>query len=204
MQVLGSTVAEEVVLPYPAHVQPVRDVRSTVIISSIVVLRAAGHFERYAAALPPHERDLLVNAVAGAWFPIDLALVHYAACDALHLSGEQVAGFGRAVFEKTRGTLLGTMVRMAREVGASPWTVMPSLQRFWDRAYRGGGICIVKTGPKEARGEVIQARMCDSLYYRHALRGLLGGVLELFSQKAYVSVLPDHRPAGVNYRIQWV
>jgi hypothetical protein len=197
-------VSEEVVLPFPARVEPVREVRSTVIISSITVLRAAGHFERYEAALPPAERELLVNAVAGAWFTIDLALVHYAACDALRLSGEQVASFGRAVFEKTRGTLLGTVVRMAREVGASPWTVMPNLQRFWARAYRGGGIRIVKTGPTEARGEVIQARMCDSLYYRHALRGLLGGVIELFSQKAYVSVLPDHKPGGVSYRIQWV
>jgi hypothetical protein len=203
--VLGSDVVpEDIVLPFPARIEPVREVRSTVIISSIGVLRGAGHFERYAAALSPDARELLVNAVAGAWFPIDLALVHYGACDALQLSGEQMAAFGRAVFDKTRGTLLGTMVRMAREVGASPWTVMPSLQRFWDRAYRGGGIRIVKTGPKEARGEVIQARMCDSLYYRHALRGLLAGVVELFSQKAYVSVLPDHRPGGVSYRIQWV
>jgi hypothetical protein len=195
---------EEVILPFPARISPVREVRTTVIVSSIGVLRAAGYFERYEASLPADARELLVNAVAGAWFPVDLAVTHYAACDALHLSADQMTAFGRAVFDKTRGTLLGTMVRMAREVGATPWTVLPHLQRFWDRAYNGGALRVVKTGPKEARGDVVQARMCESLYYRHALRGLLVGVVELFAQKAYVSIKPDHRPGAVTYRIQWV
>jgi hypothetical protein len=195
--------AEGVILPFPAHVEPVREVRTTIIVSSIGAIRAAGLFDQYAANLPAIEREQLVHLVPGLWIPVDLALVHYGACDALRLTSDQMAAYGRAVFDKTSGTLLGTMVRMAREVGASPWTVLPHLQRFWDRAYRGGGLRILKTGPKEARGEVIQARTCDSLYYRHALRGLLNGVLELFCQKAYVTIASDRRPAGVTYRMQW-
>jgi hypothetical protein len=196
-------VAEEVVLPFPARIEPVREVRTTVIVSSMGVLRAQGLFDRYAASLPDDVRDILVHQVAGIWIPIDLALIHYQAVDSLGLNPDVCAAYGRAVFDKIGGTLLGTMVRMAREVGASPWTVLPHLQRFWDRAYRGGGLSIIKTGPKEARGEVQQARICESIYYRNALRGLLNGVLELFCHKAYVTIMRDRRPAGATYRLQW-
>jgi hypothetical protein len=196
-------VGEEVILPFPARIEPVREVRTTVIVTSIAVLRSTGHFDQYAESLPPEVRDVIVHSVAGAWIPIDLALVHYGACDALGLQPDEIAALGRTVFDKVGGTLLGTMFRMAREVGASPWTVLPHLQRFWDRAYRGGGLCITKTGPKEARGEVQQARICDSIYYRNALRGLLSGVLELFCQKAYVTITRDRRPAGATFRMQW-
>jgi hypothetical protein len=197
-------VAEEVILPFPDRIEPVRELRTTVIVGSLGVLRTTGRFDDYVSHLPPEVRELLIHTVAGAWIPMDLALIHYAACDALALPPDQIAANGRAVFDKTSGTLLGTTVRMAREVGATPWTVLPHLQRFWDRAYRGGALRVVKTGPKEARGEVIQARMCDSVYYRHALRGLLNGVLEMFCQKAYVSLSPERRPAAVSYRMQWV
>jgi hypothetical protein len=197
-------VAEEVVLPFPARIEPVRELRTTVIVGSLSVLKATGRFNAYEANLPPEARELLIHTVAGAWIPIDLALIHYGACDALGLPPDQIAANGRAVFDKTSGTLLGTTVRMAREVGATPWTVLPHLQRFWDRAYKGGALQIVKTGPKEARGDVVQARICDSMYYRHALRGLLNGVLELFCQKAYVALLRERRPAGASYRMQWV
>lgn len=193
-----------VILPFPVHVEPVRELRTTVIVSSLAVLRAGGHFDRYVANLPPEARELLVHTVAGAWIPIELGLIHYRACDALNLSPAEVAANGRAVFDKAKGTLLGTMVRMAREVGATPWTVLPHIQRFWDRAYKGGGIQIVKTGPKEARADAVQSRICDLPYYRHALGGLLQGVLELFSQKAYVTVTADRRPAGMTLRMQWV
>ncbi len=195
--------AREVILPFPAHVQPVRAIRSTVIVSSFAVLRENDLFDAYAAALPGEKRELLVHLVAGAWIPLDLGLLHYAACDSLGMPHDTIAQFGRGVFDRVRGTLLGTTVRMAREAGVTPWTVFPHLQRFWDRAYQGGGLSVTKMGPKEARGEVVQARMCDSIYFRHALRGLLGGVLELFCQKAYVSILQTQAPASVAYQMQW-
>lgn len=194
----------EVILPFPAHVQPVRAIRTTVIVGSFAVLRERGLFDAYAAALPPGEREFLVHIVAGAWIPLDLALVHYAACDSLGLPADTIAQMGRGVFDRIRGTLLGTTVRMARGAGVTPWTVLPHLQRFWDRAYQGGGLSVIKLGPKEARGEVIHARICDSIYFRHALRGLLGGVLELFCQKAYVSMLPVQGSGSVTYQMQWV
>ncbi|HEX8789511.1 MAG TPA: hypothetical protein VF765_01070 [Polyangiaceae bacterium] len=193
----------EVILPFPAHVHPIRAIRSTVIVGSFAVLRENQLFDAYASALPTEKRELLVHIVAGAWIPLELALVHYAACDSLELPHDTIAQFGRGVFDRIRGTLLGTTVRMAREAGVTPWTVLPHLQRFWDRAYQGGGLSVIKLGPKEARGDVIQAPICDSVYFRHALRGLLAGVLELFCNKAYVSLLQTQAPASVAYQMQW-
>jgi hypothetical protein len=194
----------DVILPFPARTQPVRAIRSTVLIGSFGELREHGHFDTYVAALPPHARDLLVSTVAGVWIPIDLALVHYAACDSLGLSADTIAALGRGVFDRIRGTLLGTTVRMAKEVGVTPWTVLPHLQRFWDRAYQGGGLRVTKLGPKEASGEVTQAAMAESFYFRNALRGLVVGVLEMFCQKAYVSITVERRSGTIDYRMQWV
>jgi len=195
--------ASEVVLPFPARVEPVRAIRSTVIVGSFAVLREHGLFDAYVAALPADTRELLVHVVVGAWIPLDLALTHYAACDSLDLPPDTIALMGLGVFDRIRGTLLGTTVRMAKEAGVTPWTVLPQLQRFWDRAYQGGGIRVTKIGPKEARGDVAQARISESTYFRHALRGLLVGVLELFCQKAYVSVAPVQASASVTYKMQW-
>lgn len=193
----------EVILPFPARTHPVRAIRSTVIVGSFAVLRERGLFDAYAAALPAESREILVHMVAAAWIPMDLAMTHYAACDSLDLPPDTIAEMGRGVFDRIRGTLLGTTVRMARGAGVTPWTVLPHLQRFWDRAYQGGGLSVIKVGPKEARGEVVQARLCDSIYFRHALRGLLVGVLELFCQKAYVSLLPVRASASIAYQMQW-
>jgi hypothetical protein len=193
----------EVILPFPAHIEPVRAIRSTVIVGSFAVLRERGLFDAYAAALPPGERELLVNVVVGAWIPLNLVMVHYAACDSLALSPDAIAHMGRGVFDRISGTLLGTAVRMAKGAGVTPWTVLPHLQRFWDRAYQGGGLSVTKLGPKEARGDVAHARLCESIYFRHALRGLLVGVLELFCQKAYVSILPVQASASISYKMQW-
>ena len=184
-------------------VQPLRRVRSTLVLASIESVRRGGRFDDYERALPAEHKESLLKAVAATWIPLEIARVHYAACDSLDLPPDTIAEMGRGVFDRIRGTLLGTTVRMARGAGVTPWTVLPHLQRFWDRAYQGGGLSVIKVGPKEARGEVVQARLCDSIYFRHALRGLLVGVLELFCQKAYVSLLPVRASASIAYQMQW-
>jgi hypothetical protein len=172
---------------------------------SVASIREAGRFDEYAARLPAAHRDAILGAIAGSWIPIDIALAHYETCELLGLPAEQQVINGRYTFDKTRGTLLGTMVRMAaRESGMTPWEVIPYYQRFWERGYDGGGISVTKLGPKEARFDLVQFRLCECRYYRNALRGLAMGVLELFCTKAYVTERPGMRPPGsVSLRFQW-
>jgi hypothetical protein len=195
----------EVILALPDRFEPVTNVRSTLLIASIASVTAAGYGDAYFAALPERYRGVVRDAVAGAWLPLDVAMAHYQACSAIGLSRDALARLGRTVGEKTQGTLLGTAVRMAKEVGVSPWSVLPQFQRFWNRAYDGGGIAVYKLGPKEARLEVHKAAPLDTTYYRAAICGLAAGVLEFFCTRAYVTERPGPRvPASAIFRAQWV
>lgn len=191
-------------LPFPPNLLSLRAARSTVVLGSIAVLRATGHFETYRAALPASFHPALFEAIAGTWMPLDAALAHYAACDSLGLSANEQLANGRQTFERTGATLFGTMLRMAKGAGVTPWTFLPHLQRFYERGYDGGAVAVFKLGPKEARCEIAESALCDSRYYRNAVRGLLGVMVEMFCRKAYVVELPQrHGPHSMTLRVQW-
>ena len=191
-------------LAFPAKVPPIRHVRSTVLLGSLGALEKAGHRERWSALLSSEARDALQYAVPGVWMSIELALAHYAACDQLGLSDEDAAQLGASTFSRIKGTLLGTMLRMAQGAAVTPWTVLPHLQRFWNRAYDGAGIRIVKTGPKDAQVDLVQCALADLGYYRPALGGLLRSVIELFAARAYVRERRGRRHAGTaTLLVQW-
>jgi hypothetical protein len=196
--------AESVLVPMPLHVAPAKNARSTVILASASSMRAIGRWDDYVAALPEAHRDVIVGAVAGTWIPCEIAAHHYAACDAVGLSPDAVAANGRRTFDAVGGMLFGAILRMAKTAGVTPWTFIEQLPRFWLRSYDGGGIEIVKVGPKEARIRVIAVTLLDSPYFRNALRGLLGAVMERFCTKAYVHEPHLTRPPGtVHLRVQW-
>ena len=94
---------------------PIRHARSTILIGSMATIRELGRISEYDARLSPAHRDILFNLVAGTWVPIDVAYGHYDACESLNLPVEQQVANGRATFDKTSGTLLGTVIRMAKE-----------------------------------------------------------------------------------------
>ncbi len=195
---------DETILPMPSPIVTARHARSTVLLGSLAGVRAGGRIDEYSNRLTPTQREVLLNMVAGAWVPMEIAYAHYEACEALGYSPDQQVANGRATFDRTSGTLLGTVIRMAKEAGVSPWNVLPHFQRFWERGYDGGGIQVVKVGPKEARVDVVQVRLCDLRYYRNALRGLVTGVVELFCQKAYVHERQGPRPpSSSSMRVQW-
>jgi hypothetical protein len=195
----------DVVLPFPAEAVATRAVRSTVIIWSIATLREAGYYDAWHAALDPAYRDTVVQVVAGVWLPLDAALAYYRACDSLGLSSDAVAKLGGATFVRVQGTLLGTVLRMANGAGVTPWTIVPHLQRFWNRAYQGGAAQVLRMGPKDAQLSVTRCQLGESHYYRNALRGLTASVFTLFCQKVYVHEVSGHRPEGtITFRAQWV
>jgi hypothetical protein len=165
----------EVLFEPPAPPRRLTQARSTILLASRSVLTEAGHAARYDAALDAETRRTLSEAVAGMWLPIEIARAHYRACDALDLSANAIATIGRSTNDRIKGTLYGTFIRVFQEAGGSPWNVLPHWQRFWDRGYDGGGLRITKLGPKDARVDVIGCPLCESHYFRHALRGVSNG-----------------------------
>lgn len=199
-----SAVGGQIILAYPGRVTPIRNVRSTLLLAVRSSLQDTGHYDAYCEALAPAHRTLILQTVAGVWIPIDAAIAHYQALDALALSTEVQMRLGGATFERMRATLLGTMLRYANEAGVTPWTLLPHLQRFWNRAFDGGGLQMVKVGPKEALGYCVQVEMTESRYFRNALRGLLAAVLGLFCRKAYVQEIGGTRERGtLSMKMQW-
>ena len=172
--------------------------------SSYASIRDAGYDAPYRAALPQEHHNAIFSVVAGMWVPIEVAVAHYDACATLGLSHEAQLALGRIAGEKIHRTILGTAVRMARDAGVTPWAVMPHFQRFWNRAFDGGGLYLEKRGPKEAHFEVHKAAQADCVYWRAALSGLAMGLIELFSYKAYMQETTKKRvPGFASFRIQW-
>lgn len=199
-----SATGGQIILAYPPRVTPIRNVRSTLLLAVRSSLQESGHYDAYCDALAPAHRTLILQTVAGVWIPLEAAMEHYRALDSLLLSTEVQMRLGGATFERIRGTLLGTMLRYANDAGVTPWVLLPQLQRFWNRAFDGGGLQVVKVGPKEALGHCVQVEMCESRYFRSALRGLLGAVLGLFCRKAYVQEIGGTRERGsLTMKMQW-
>jgi hypothetical protein len=196
--------APEVILPLPATYEPVTRVRSTLLLSSYSAVCEAGYKDAYLAALPQKFHTDVTDAVAGMWLSVEVGFAHYQACDALRLSRDARLAMGRSVEEKIARTLLGTTVRMAREVGVSPLRVIPHFQRFWNRAFEGGAIQATKVGPKEVNVDTHKCLLVDSDYFRLAFCGLTIGVLDLFCTKSYMAERSVRRASGTAaFRIQW-
>ncbi|HEX8794315.1 MAG TPA: hypothetical protein VF765_25400 [Polyangiaceae bacterium] len=197
--------ASETVLALPERIEPLRNVRSTILVASVGNIRASGYFDDYARRIPEHHRAPLFETIAGLWVPVDSALAHYAACDALNLPESSQVDFGKRSVERVGQSMVGTAIRMAKQVGATPWTFIPHIQRFWARGYDGGGLAAYKLGPKDARLDLVQCDLCESPFFRRALRGWVTHLILLFCSTVYVHEMTG--PDGVrsmSMRAQWV
>jgi len=195
----------EIILAFPEPIPPTRHVRSTLMQGGIASMKGGGVYERYVATVAPAVREEIEAAVAAMWIPVPTALAHYLACDSMGLSSESAAQLGRGTFERTKGMLLGTAIGIAKGAGVTPWSLAPHLQRAWFRGLDGGGLQVVKAGPKEMRVDIVACPILKSHYFRGALRGLCGGLFELVSQKVYVHEVPGGGPdTAIALRVQWV
>jgi hypothetical protein len=186
-------------------IPPTTQIRSTLLMSSLRTLREAGLFEDYLERLAPELRDTILQNAAPRWLPIEVALGHYGACDALGLTPGRVVEMAQKVGMQGDGTFLGVALGLVRGLGVTPWTVLSQARRIWGRAWCGGAIGGVQTAAQGARIEVVGWPCARIPYCRHALRGLVLGVAKLLSNQVYVRELPglqtDHSLA---LRIAWV
>ncbi len=201
------TTDEEVFVPFPADpaVMPAASqCKSTLLVSSLRSLREHHHFERYQALLAPEYRTLVLESIAGVWVPIDAALAHYDACEALGLAvGEQVR-LGLDVGIRIQRSTISTLVKLAASSGVTPWTGLRNFQRFYARVFDGGGTRVVKLGPKDARVEIVGLPLARVPYFVNGYRGVIQAGSELFARKAFVAHVPEHSAAtSLAFRLAW-
>jgi hypothetical protein len=200
--------AEEPIVPLPpagTAVPPLTEVASALLGSSLLSLRQRGHEARYLELLPRDLHATLLYGPAGVWLPVAIAEAHYAACDGLELPVSEMLTMGNAFGVAMAKTRFAVFTKLAKEGGATPWTLMPHTPRIWSKMYRGGALGITKLGPKEARFEVVATSLARYTYWRTALRGILTTVLGPFCRTVLARELPAHTDGmRVGYRVSWV
>jgi hypothetical protein len=178
--------------------------RSTWIASSLKTMKEQGHYDRWYAAVDPKYRDVIVESVAGVWLPVDVAYAHYAAYNDLGLPSSVILALGNEVAKRMHASLLGTLMRLSRNVGVTPWTALSHFQRIWDRIWMGGDVSVERLGPKEARVECVGCPLLSIPHYRHGFRGVQSGLIEMFCTKAFVTEERTMLTAdSAGWRIAW-
>jgi hypothetical protein len=176
--------------------------RTTWIVSSLQTLRERGHFERYDRKLTLYREEILTS-VAGAWLPMKIARVHYEACDAMGLTMVEQVAMGRHVGGRAQGSILATTAKAARGAGVTPYAIFPHFHRLWMRGANGGAAAVFGLGPKEARAEFIGCELFDIEYFRHAFRGVLLGIGEMFCRTPYIHDMPSRGRGEGIFHLQW-
>jgi hypothetical protein len=204
----GTRASEEVILPLRApggRVAPVTHARSTLIAGSVLGLRERGYLDRYLTHLPDPLHDTILHSVAGSWLPLGVAAAHYRATEALGLSSQEQFEMGSAAAERIQNTVLGTLVRVAKGAGVTPWVGLEYFQRLWDRLLQGGSGAVYALGPKEARVEAHGVGMLAEIpYVRNAWRGMFAGSGSLFCSKIYVTEIRSLTTATtLGFRVAW-
>jgi hypothetical protein len=196
----------EVLLEFPKPLEPTRAIRSTLITSSLTSLRARGLFERYLAAQTSPHRQTILQCVAGEWLSEEVGAAHYRACDALGLPIEQQIAIGKDVSRRLHETLMNVVVKVARSVGVTPWTLLVKGNVMQSRLYRGGGVRVTRLAQKSAKVELGMQTLLEIPYYRHALLGVYTAAVELLGSQVTARVLSaESREPGqlLALRIDW-
>jgi hypothetical protein len=195
----------EVLVAAPAHIPPLLNVRSTVLRASVEGVRLAGRLDDYKRLVPEQHHPALFESVAGIWLPVDTGLAHYRACEQLGFRASEVMQMGHRTAQRAGESMVGTIIRLAKQAGATPELYFTQFPRLWARAYDGGATPVYKTGPKDCRLDVLSFPLCAIPFYRSALRGWVQGLASLFCTRIYLREGPQ--PAGpdsVAYLAQWV
>jgi len=178
--------------------------RSTWLTSSLRALRDRNLLDAYLRNLPTKYHDKVLGSVAGVWYPVEVAVAHYEACDALGLTSADQLEMGRTVTQFAHRTSYSLALRLATEVGVTPWACFAMQHRLWTQVWVGGAVGTFKLGPKEARVEIVGWPCSRIAYCRVAMRGLLVGQTELFCSKAFAREIPSLcTPTSLGYRVAW-
>jgi hypothetical protein len=183
------------------------EVRSTWLAASLEALDRHGHLERYRQVLPAPFHDLLLDGVvAGTWLPAEVAVAHYAACEALELTALEQLELGMEVGAFAERSFIGcAATQLARGMGVNPWTVLEAMPKLWSRMWRGGELTVHKVGPKDAQLEIRGWPLASYAYTRLACRGLITSLTRPVATTVYVSEHEKLCKGGIlAYRIAWV
>jgi hypothetical protein len=187
---------KEIVVPHDVSRGPLSAVRRMLVHSSIAELAQLDLYDDYCKIIEPGALDRIKELIGPGWMPVDLALEHYRACDALHLKDELIAEAGQRAGEKMGSALLVAGAQPQVEAKErSPWPLLPAFARMGRRIYDGASAQYVKTGPNSLQIEHVQNPLFSFHYYRVAHGGFLRRAFQSLNIEvadlAFVAYRPD-------------
>ena len=196
----------EIIIPHSEPLTSASHVRSTLIQSSLATLKTLDLYERYLDVLPLQHHETILGAIAPSWLPIELALVHYDACDGLELGHEQLLPIGERVGDRMQGSFMETLTRAARGAGVTPWLLLKRFDVLWGRLLQGGSIELTKVGPKDLTIEIRGAALPRYAYFRHAFCGVVRAGFKYVGVRAAYVRIANWDPARDRFvmRAAWV
>lgn len=200
--------ARELFLPpqFPKGDYPeVSRARSTLLSASLQGLRYMGWEARYFEALPAARHAEMRMLTAGTWVPIAFAVDHYAACDRMDLTSDEMKAMGQAVSIRTQKTFVGTLGSVAAGAGATPWHVYQHGHRIWARIFDGGDHVAYRVGPKDMDIVSMGCPLVRIKYFRTAMGAYYAALAGVLAKSVHWRELPEHRGDHVlGIRVSWV
>jgi hypothetical protein len=198
---------EEALVDLPVaeeHLPAVSKVRGSLLIASrdhVGTMREVT--EAYEAALDRADLAALQKCMPSEWVPVELAVAHYAALDALRLSIGEVRQIGEWVARRVHDSPFFPLFRLAMSAGATPAAALVQMPRLWTRMFVGGGVGIMRAGPKDVLVRAYKNPLFHSAYFRHAAAGHVRLAAQVFATQAYVKMMPQVLPESCSYRVSW-
>ena len=186
----------EVILDYTSPLGPdTTHMRGTLLVNSLDNLRALGLYDRNLALLPKTHRDVIPYTLAASWIPIDIALAHYETCEALGLDQHQLKQMGEMMAKRVADTFLGTVLRASRNAGVEGlWLALKQNHRLLGRMYQGGGMSVLKTGPKDLILENTGLPIVTCRYWRTVYVHYMNAIGGMFTKVTYVQLARPRLP----------
>ena len=142
--------SRELLIAYDPAAGPLTAVKNALLHASLAELREHGLYERYVSVIDPSVlRELQVASLAPGWVPIELAHLHYEACDRMQLAPEHFHALGQAVGYRVQNAFLVSLAKKVREANYDLWQAVGPLHRMWPRVFLGGSVQVWKLGPKD-------------------------------------------------------
>jgi hypothetical protein len=199
----------KVVVDYMCPNRPqVTDLRGSLVVGALRLLKDGEHFERYMAMVPPERRDVVNFSLASSWITSEIAHGFFSSIDNLQLSDSQIAKMGERLGTHILDNLFATLVRSARSAGADTgvWFVMRQCERVWSRVYQGGGCTLIQTGPKDAILEVHGVPFAESRCFRMMHGAFMRGMVQMVARTCIAKPARAREPRPDRYAISlsWV
>ena len=113
---------------------------------------------------------------------------------------------GGEIVRTMQKTFIGMALKAASSgAGITPVTGLKKFASVFSRSFKGGGVCIVRLGPKDVRVEFVGLPVSGIRYFRIAYRGFIQAGCEFFARRVVVAELGKYLTATtLAYRIAWV